>query len=45
MSFKDLNLIEPVMKALTAEGYSIPTPIQQQSIPHILAGRDLQRER
>ena len=42
MSFKNLNLIEPVMKALTAEGYLIPTPIQQQSIPHILAGRDLQ---
>ena len=42
MSFKNLNLIEPVMKALTAEGYVIPTPIQQQAIPHILAGRDLQ---
>lgn len=42
MSFKNLNLIEPVMKALTAEGYSIPTPIQQQAIPRILEGRDLQ---
>jgi ATP-dependent RNA helicase RhlE len=30
------------MKALTAEGYVIPTPIQIQAIPHILAGRDLQ---
>jgi ATP-dependent RNA helicase RhlE len=42
MSFKNLNLIEPVMRALTAEGYVIPTPIQQQSIPYILEGRDLQ---
>lgn len=42
MSFKNLNLIEPVMKALTAEGYTIPTPIQQQAIPYILEGRDLQ---
>ena len=30
------------MKALTAEGYTIPTPIQKQAIPHILDGRDLQ---
>jgi len=42
MSFKNLNLIEPVMKALTAEGYTIPTPIQKQSIPFVLEGRDLQ---
>jgi ATP-dependent RNA helicase RhlE len=42
MSFKNLNLIEPVLKALTAEGYVIPTPIQQQAIPYVLAGRDLQ---
>ena len=30
------------MKALTAEGYITPTPIQQQAIPHVLSGRDLQ---
>ncbi len=30
------------MEALTAEGYTIPTPIQKQAIPHVLAGRDLQ---
>lgn len=30
------------MHALTAEGYSVPTPIQQQAIPFILAGRDVQ---
>jgi ATP-dependent RNA helicase RhlE len=42
MTFQDLNLIEPILKALSAEGYTIPTPIQQQSIPFVLAGRDLQ---
>ena len=30
------------MQALAAEGYTIPTPIQKQAIPHVLAGRDLQ---
>lgn len=30
------------MKALTAEGYTVPTPIQEQAIPHIMVGRDLQ---
>ncbi len=42
LSFTDLHLIEPILKALTAEGYTIPTPIQQQAIPFVLAGRDLQ---
>jgi ATP-dependent RNA helicase RhlE len=42
MSFKNLDLIEPVMKALTAEGYINPTPIQARAIPYVLAGRDLQ---
>jgi ATP-dependent RNA helicase RhlE len=42
MSFKSLNLIDPVMKALTVERYLIPTPIQKQAIPYVLAGRDLQ---
>jgi ATP-dependent RNA helicase RhlE len=42
MTFQDLNLIEPILRALSAEGYTVPTPIQQQSIPYILAGRDLQ---
>jgi ATP-dependent RNA helicase RhlE len=39
--FKDLNLIEPILRALNTEGYSTPTPIQEQSIPVALAGRDL----
>ena len=42
MSFTSLELIEPVMKALTDEGYITPTPIQQQAIPYVMAGRDLQ---
>jgi ATP-dependent RNA helicase RhlE len=39
--FKDLHLIAPILKALETEGYTEPTPIQQQSIPHILRGKDL----
>ena len=38
---KDLNLIEPILKALQTEGYTTPTPIQEQSIPTILQKRDL----
>ena len=41
MSFDKLNLIEPIMKALKEEGYTQPTPIQQQAIPLILERRDL----
>ena len=41
MSFQNLNLIEPILNALKTEGYTTPTPIQQQSIPIILEGRDL----
>lgn len=41
MSFESLNLIEPIQKALTAEGYTTPTPIQAQAIPIILQGIDL----
>ncbi len=41
MSFNNLQLIEPVLQALCDEGYTIPTPIQQQSIPLILQKRDL----
>jgi ATP-dependent RNA helicase RhlE len=39
--FEELNLIEPILKALQTEGYTQPTPIQEQSIPTILQGRDL----
>lgn len=41
MSFNDLKLIEPILKALGEEGYSTPTPIQQQAIPSILSRKDL----
>jgi ATP-dependent RNA helicase RhlE len=41
MDFKELALIEPILKALTEEGYTQPTPIQEQSIPILLERRDL----
>lgn len=41
MSFEELNLIEPILKALKTEGYTNPTPIQEQSIPIILERKDL----
>jgi ATP-dependent RNA helicase RhlE len=39
--FTQLGLIAPLLKALAAEGYSSPTPIQTQAIPVVLEGRDL----
>jgi ATP-dependent RNA helicase RhlE len=41
MSFEKLNLIQPLQTALSNEGYTIPTPIQAQTIPLILERRDL----
>jgi ATP-dependent RNA helicase RhlE len=41
MSFEKLNLIEPILKALKAEGYTKPTPVQEQSIPVLLERKDL----
>ncbi|EXX87141.1 DEAD/DEAH box helicase [Paenibacillus darwinianus] len=41
MTFKDLNLIPEILKALNKENYTTPTPIQEQAIPAVLAGRDL----
>ncbi len=41
MLFEQLNLIEPILKALNTEGYTTPTPIQEQSIPIVLERRDL----
>lgn len=41
MLFTDLNIIKPILDALTDEGYTKPTPIQQQAIPHISQGKDL----
>ena len=41
VSFADLALVEPLQRALAAENYLNPTPIQAQAIPPLLAGRDL----
>lgn len=41
MSFEKLKLIKPIQTALTNEGYTTPTPIQQQAIPIILERKDL----
>jgi len=41
MTFEQLQLIPPIIKAITKENYTQPTPIQEQAIPPVLAGRDL----
>ena len=41
INFSELNLIEPLQKAVANEGYTTPTPIQAQAIPIILEGIDL----
>jgi ATP-dependent RNA helicase RhlE len=41
LKFENLNLIAPILKAVDAEGYTMPTPIQEQAIPVILEGKDL----
>ncbi len=41
MKFESLGLIRPILKALRAQGYQTPTPIQEQAIPAALAGRDV----
>ncbi|HZZ70717.1 MAG TPA: DEAD/DEAH box helicase [Pirellulales bacterium] len=41
MTFSELELIEPLQRALATEKYLQPTPIQAQAIPHLLAGKDL----
>src|SRR5688500_9355619 len=40
-TWSDLGLAEPVLRAVAAEGYDVPTPIQADAIPHVLKGRDL----
>jgi ATP-dependent RNA helicase RhlE len=40
-SFSDLGLVEALTRAVRDEGYTEPTPIQAQAIPHLLEGRDL----
>ena len=41
VTFASLGLSEPLLRALTAENYTHPTPIQAQAIPAILEGRDV----
>ena len=41
MSFKELGLNEDILKAIEECGYTEPTPIQEQAIPHVLMTRDL----
>jgi ATP-dependent RNA helicase RhlE len=41
MTFKELGIIDPILKAISAEGYTQPTPIQEQSIPILLRRKDL----
>ena len=41
MTFEDLDLIEPICKALVQEGYTTPTPIQTEAIPIVSQGYDL----
>jgi ATP-dependent RNA helicase RhlE len=41
MTFRVLGLAEPLLRAVDGEGYTTPTPIQSQAIPHALAARDL----
>ncbi len=41
MTFKELNISEPILKALRDKKYEIPTPIQEQAIPVVTDGRDL----
>lgn len=41
MAFKNLELIEPLLRALTTQGYTTPTPIQKQAIPLVLERKDL----
>ncbi len=41
MTFSNLKLINKLITALDKKGYKNPTPIQEQSIPHILEGKDI----
>lgn len=41
MTFQELNLIAPLLDALKTQGYTNPTPIQEQAIPIVLEGKDL----
>lgn len=41
MTFENLHIIQPILDAIKRENYVVPTPIQEQTIPAILEGRDI----
>lgn len=41
MTFKELNIIQPILKAIEEKGYTVPTPIQEKAIPAALARKDI----
>ncbi len=41
VKFEELNLVAPLLKVVSEEGYTEPTPIQEKAIPYLLEGRDL----
>ena len=41
MTFKDLNITEPILKAIEEKGYANPTPIQVKAIPTAFTGKDI----
>ena len=41
MTFQELNIAEPILKALNEKKYSTPTPIQEKAIPEALKKRDI----
>ena len=41
MTFDQLGLAEPILRAVLEHGYTTPTPIQAQAIPIVLSGSDL----
>ena len=40
-NFESLGLSKKLLQAVESEGYTTPTPVQEQSIPPLLAGRDV----
>ena len=40
-TFSDLELDERILEALTSEGYQTPTPVQSETIPALMSGRDV----
>ena len=41
MTFKDLKIIDPILRAIEGEGYEVPSPIQVEAIPLLLERKDM----